>query len=258
MTFHTVRRLVAATFAVLLCVASSACRGKPLTAPGFPDGRTRVLFIGNSLTYTNNLPSMYLALARLAGNDSVEAAQIAFPDYALEDHWAEGSARRSLQTSRWEYVIMQQGSSALPASQLHLRTWAEQFAPLVRAAGAQPVMFMVWPTSGRIFDFPNVLQSYRDAAASIGGIFAPAGDGWTAHGALESLYSDGLHPSVRGTYIAAVVLLERTLNIQPEQLPANVPGVPSITEAEVRAMQQAARVALQRNVTRPSNRQVPQ
>jgi hypothetical protein len=258
MTSHSLRRLAAATFAVLLCGVASACRGKPSTAPGFPDGRTRVLFIGNSLTYTNNLPSMYLALARQAGNDSVVAAQITFPDYALEDHWAEGSARRSLQTSRWEYVIMQQGSSALPASQLHLRTWAEQFAPLVRAAGAQPVMFMVWPTSGRVFDFPNVLQSYRDAAASIGGIFAPAGDAWTAHGALESLYSDGLHPSVRGTYIAALVLLERTLNIQPEQLPASVPGVPSIAEAEVRAMQQAARVALQRNVSRPSNRQVPQ
>ena len=236
-----------------------ACHGKqPLTAPGFPDGSTRVLFIGNSLTYTNDLPSMYLALARQAGNDSVHAAQIAYPDFALEDHWQDGTARRSLMDNRWEYVVMQQGSSALPESQVHLRTWSQQFAPLVRASGAQPVMFMVWPMMTRQFDFPNVLQSYRDAAAAINGIFAPAGDGWTAHGAMESLYSDNLHPSIRGTYIAALVLLERTLSIQPEALPPNVPGVPGFNEGEVRAMQQAARVALQRNVARPSNRQVPE
>lgn len=236
----------------------SACRGKPLTAPALSEGSTRVLFIGNSLTFTNSLPGMYLALARLAGHDSVGVAQIAHPDFALEDHWQEGSARRSLAASRWDYVVMQQGSSALPASQEHLRTWALRFAPLVRQSGAQPVMMMVWPTSTRLFDFPNVLQSYRGAAAAIAGIFAPAGDGWTAHGALESLYSDGLHPSVRGTYIAAVIVLQRTLGIQPETLPPTVPGAPAITEDEVRAMQQAARVALARNDARPDNRQLPE
>jgi len=259
MTLLSARRRFVRTLAGLGILAStsasvltSACHGKPLTAPGFPDGGTRVLFIGNSLTYTNSLPGMFVAVARLGGNDSVDVAQVAFPDFALEDHWAEGSARQSLAAHRWEFVVMQQGSSALPASQVNLRTWADRFAPLVRSAGAVPVMLMVWPSTARPFDFPNVLQSYRDAAGSIGGVFAPAGDGWTAHGSLESLYSDGLHPSVRGTYIAAIVLLERTLGIRPEQLPATVPGAPSISETEVRAMQQAARVALDRNPARPS------
>lgn len=252
-----VRGLVTAVLAVGITTAS-ACQGQPATAPGLPEGNVRVLFIGNSLTYTNDLPSLYLALARQVGHDSVQAAQIAYPDFALEDHWQDGTARRSLAANRWEYVVMQQGSSALPASQVHLRTWASQFAPAIRASGAQPVMLMVWPTMSRSFDFPNVLQSYRDAAAAIGGIFAPAGDGWTAYGSLDRLYSDALHPSVQGTYIAAVVLLERTLGIQPEQLPPNIPGVPGLNEGEVRALQQAARVALTRNVARPSNRQQPE
>ncbi len=256
MTTFLLRRRAFALLAAFV-VFAGACSGKHVTAPGFSGG-TRVLFIGNSLTYTNNLPSMYLAVARQAGDDSVKAAEIAFPDYALEDHWQEGTARRSLAESKWEFVIMQQGSSALPESQIHLRTWAERFAPVVREAGATPVMFMVWPFYSREFDFPNVQHSYSAAAAAINGIFAPAGDAWVAHGSLTSLYSDGLHPSIKGTYMAALVLLERTLGIAPEQLPLSVPGVPSISETEVRAMQQAVRVALDRNPKFPTNGTNPQ
>ncbi|MBL0173375.1 MAG: SGNH/GDSL hydrolase family protein [Gemmatimonadaceae bacterium] len=234
----------------ILAVANG-CHGQSPAAPGIATGGTRVLFIGNSLTYSNNLPGMYIALARLAGNDSVQAAVVAFPDFALEDHWAEGTARRSLSQHKWEYVVMQQGSSALAASQVNLRTWATQFAAPIRAAGAVPVMFMVWPTADVLGNFPSVLKSYRDAASAIDGIFAPAGDAWTAHGDLAALYSgDGLHPSIRGTYTAALVLLERTIGIRPSQLPATIPGT-TVGEADVRALQQAAQVALDRNPARP-------
>ena len=62
----------------------SGCHGNAPTGPAFAPGGTRVLFVGNSLTYSNNLPGMYVALARLAGNTTVEAASVAFPDFALE------------------------------------------------------------------------------------------------------------------------------------------------------------------------------
>lgn len=160
-------------FAAIPCASSSTP-----TASDFPEGSTRVLFIGNSPTYVNGLPAMRIALARLGGDQSVNAATVAFPDFALEDHW--GNARRALAAHNWEFVVMQQGLSALPESQVNLRTWSVQFAPLIRAAGATPVMYMVWPMASRTFDFPGVLQSYRNAASAVNGIFAPAGDGWTA------------------------------------------------------------------------------
>lgn len=237
--------------AAVALLATSGCHNRAPTAPGLTDGGTRVLFIGNSLTYSNNLPGLYIALARLAGNDTVNAAVVAFPDFALEDHWAEGTARRSLTDHKWEYVVMQQGSSALASSQVNLRTWSEQFAPLIRAAGAVPVMYMVWPTTSNLADFRFVLQSYRNAAAAVNGIFAPAGDGWTAFGSPSVTYSfDGLHPSIKGTYIAALVLLDRTIGIRPSQLPATIPGT-SLAGEEVLALQRAAQVALDRNPARP-------
>ena len=234
----------------LFALITSGCFATAPSAPGFPAGGTRILFVGNSLTYVNDLPGMLDAVARQVGNTQLHVASIAFPDFALEDHWTEGSARRALTDQRWEYVVMQQGSSALPASQVHLRTWAAQFAPLIRAAGATPVMYMVWPTTSRLGDFPGVLESYRTAAAAINGIFAPAGDAWTASGNLGLLYSaDGLHPTIQGTYLSAIVLLERMTGIRPEQLPPSIPGV-DISAEQVRALQRAARVALDRNPAR--------
>jgi hypothetical protein len=54
-----------------------------------------VLFIGNSLTYWNDLPAIIAALADSAKVKPLSWVQVAFPDFALEDHWAEGSAVRS-------------------------------------------------------------------------------------------------------------------------------------------------------------------
>ncbi len=237
---------------LLLSPAIAACRLNAVTAPSFPDGGTRVLFIGNSLTEYNDLPGMFESLARLAGKTDVRAGKITFGNFSLEDHWNEGTARRALSDSRWEFVVMQQGSSALPESQVHLRTWASRFAPMVRASGAEPVLYMVWPYSSRLFDFPNVLQSYQNAAAAINGVFAPAGDAWTAHGDLAATYSfDGLHPTSRGTYLAALVLVERLLGVSPEQLPPTIPGS-NVDPNEVRALQRAAEQALNRNPARPA------
>ena len=63
-------------------------------------------------------------------------------------------------------------------------------------------MYGVWPSADRLFDFPNVADSYRAAADSIGGLFAPAGEAWQKAWAQDStlpLYAaDAFHPSTHG------------------------------------------------------------
>lgn len=220
------------------------------TTPAFHAGDTKILFLGNSLTYTNDLPSMLLRLARLAGDTTMQAAVLAEPDFSLQEHWETGTAQRWLRERQWDFVVMQQGSSALSAGQAHLRAWTEQFAPLVRASGAQPVLLMVWPQQHRLFDFANVLTSYRNAAGSVSGIFVPAGDAWTAYEQYDRLYVDGLHPTPGGTYLTALTLLERLRGIRPDQLPPTIPGA-AVDSTTVRALQRAAITALERNPARP-------
>jgi hypothetical protein len=219
---HVRRRAVAVVCVALATLLSVRCSTLP-SASFPPGGNPRVLFVGNSLTFTNNLPAMYTILARSMGHDSLSVASIAYANFALEDHWSEGSARRVMAETPWNFVILQQGSSALTASQQNLRTWTERFAPVIRAAGAEPVLYMVWPTRDEQDDFPDVLISYRAATEAVSGIFAPAG---------------------------ALVLLERTLGIRPSSLPPVIPGA-VVDSTLVRTLQQAAQTALDRNPARP-------
>lgn len=218
-------------------------------------GNQAVLFIGNSHTYTHDVPQMVETLARWMGNDSLETAAIAEPNFALEDHLALGVAEAALKKSSWRWVVMQQGTSALPESQLHLLFWAAAFEPFIRESGAEPVMYQIWPMSSRRFDADAALTSYWNAAAAVRGLLAPAGDAFTAAMELEPpldpYSSDGLHANRYGAYLSAVVIFQRITGIEPSALPPRIPGA-SVDSNTVRKLQQAAATALARSPARPT------
>jgi hypothetical protein len=132
--------------AVLACVAVTLLL--PASSVDVRVGTLRVLFVGNSLTEANDLPARVATLAAASGR-KLEYRTIAFGGYSLEDHWAQGDARAALATRSWDIVVMQQGPSALPEGQLHLRTWATRWADEARAAGTRPALLTVWPESFR-------------------------------------------------------------------------------------------------------------
>ena len=111
------RARLAVIVVAAVAVAALVC-GRGAHAEARPP--LRVLFVGNSLTETNDLPSVVAGLARATGR-SLEYRTIAFGGFALEDHWAQGDARAALASRTWKVVVMQQGPSALPESQINLR-----------------------------------------------------------------------------------------------------------------------------------------
>ncbi len=142
-----------------ILLAQPACAQS--AAPGGDDTRAqRILFVGNSFTYTNDLPAMVQALAAAAGTDALTIASVTFPGVSLEDHWSQGAALDRINGASWDLVIMQQGPSALPESRVLLLDYASRFAPAIRAAGARPAFFMVWPDQSRPGDFDGVRISY--------------------------------------------------------------------------------------------------
>src|SRR4051812_35246600 len=109
------------------------------------DGRhLRVLLLGNSLTYTNDLPGMLEAFGAAAGT-TIETKTFAPGGYSLEDHWADGAARATLDEGGWDAVVMQQGPSSLPSSGQNLTEWSKRWAAEARAHGARPALWTVWP-----------------------------------------------------------------------------------------------------------------
>jgi hypothetical protein len=165
-------RLGVIVVAAVAIAALAAGRGARAEAQPF-----RVLFVGNSLTATNDLPAVVAGLARARAR-TLEYRTIAFGGYALEDHWARGDARAALASRSWDIVVLQQGPSALPESQINLREWASRFADEARAAGTRPALLTVWPESYRRGALRDVIASYRRAAAAARADLFPAGLAW--------------------------------------------------------------------------------
>lgn len=224
--------MLARTLRLLSVAGTLGCLGADSAAgPEIParEGRP-ILFIGNSLTYVNDLPLIVEALADsvpgLTPAQRLAPAMAAFPDYALEDHWANGTAVRAIDQGTWSVVVLQQGSSALEESRVNLRQWTKKFDERIRAAGARTAMYAVWPFASRQFDFDRVNESYTLAATDVNGMLFPVGEAWRAAWRrdpnLELYAPDGLHPSVRGSYIGALVITSMLLDKSPVGMPAGL------------------------------------
>ena len=232
-------------FVATLLVGTAAACGNS-SAPEFTGG-IRVLFIGNSLTYENDLPGTLAALA-LSVNDTINVRTVAHPNYALIDHYLGGSdALNDIALIRWDFVVLQQGPSTTPINRDSLILTAKLFEPHIRAAGAIPALFMVWPTTDRLAFFDEARISYQMAATGVNGVFMPAGKAWQTAWAtdpsLAFFQSDGLHPTALGTYLAALVIYERLTGHDARLLPgvAVVQGDRLRTpEATIRLLQRAA------------------
>jgi hypothetical protein len=187
------------------------------------DGRP-ILFIGNSHSYTNDVPGILQALADSAGED-VAVLTVAGASLALIDHWTLGTAEQVIRSRPWDYVVMQQGWTPAGVCQDTLRLAAKNFEPAIRAAGATPVLFQVWPSTNQLAQYQGTIESYRLAASDVNGILFPVAEAWRALAAREptvNLFLDGLHANETGAYLSALVMYARLFDRTPVGLPSTL------------------------------------
>jgi hypothetical protein len=200
-----------------------ACGGGGTGPQSGPPGVYRVLFIGNSLTYFNDLPG---TVARLGGmaDVTIHVESVALPNLAVIDHvTGMSNAVATIQGGHWDYVVLQQGPTTTQIGRDTLILAVRQLDPLIREAGGRPALLMVWPPSGNADAFDAVRQSYQQAADAVGGLFLPAGEAWRtvlAGSPDLPLYGlDGYHPAELGTYLTALIVYEGITGLDARLLP---------------------------------------
>lgn len=189
---------VLAALLLFLAAASAFAQAQPAKTQ-------RVLFIGNSLTA--GIPERVAKLARAMGRDVV-IESVVVNDFSLEDHWNDGRARTAIRKG-WDVVVLQQGTSTQADSRKELVENARRFAGDIRAAGAKPALYMIWPLSDRPKEFPDVIESYREAARAVEGILIPAGEAWLrvmSKDRRSRLYGDSIHPSSLGSDLTVLTI----------------------------------------------------
>lgn len=212
---------------MLLAVCSAALVGAGARAAEPP--HLRVLFVGNSLTATNDLPGAVASLAAAVGRVRIESEVVAPGGYSLEDHWTDGTAKTALDSGRFDVVVFQQGPSSLASSRVNLVEWMGRWAAEARAHGARPALLTVWPERVRFSVFPAVIANHRAAARSSNAALFPAGVAWLAalrqQPPLRVYGPDGFHPSRLGTYLTAAVVYAGLTGTLPRPLPRDEAGL---------------------------------
>ncbi len=227
------RHVLAAALAVLLGCGSTA-----------PDiGRNsdlEVLFIGNSLTATNDIPGLVTALGQVSGGPQVRVSEVSFGNFSLEDHWNRGDALEAIDQGGWDYVVMQQGPSTLPESRANLVEWAGKFAERIRAVGARPAIYMIWPSDG---NFDAVGASYTAAAQAVDGMLIPAGEAFRSidrdHPEITIFQGDNFQPTQIGSYLAALVIYGELTDREVAGVSLRHP-VPGLSPSDAPTLEHAA------------------
>ena len=188
----------------------------------------KILFIGNSYTYVNDLPAMTAQFAAHAvPAQTWQVTSVTLGGARLIDHLTKTDAVAQIQQASASWVVLQ-GQSLEPAvDQAGFLQGAKALAKEVHATKAQLAYYTTWPRKAGDALYaqawsggnPTALYSKLKSATQLAadqtkGVRVPVADAWmaalAAHPEVDLYQADGSHPSVAGTYLAACVFA-RTL-----------------------------------------------
>lgn len=177
---------------------------------GDPDTSYKLLFVGNSLTYGNNLPHLVEKEAGAMGI-SLSTTMIANGNYALIDHWNDGLVQKEIEKGHYHFVIIQQGPSSQAEGRRMLIEDGKKYADLCKDHGSVLCYFMVWPAREYYHTFDDVIKNHQDAARLNKAVLIPVGEVWKKHfdenNDFDYYGNDGFHPSLKGSQRAAEIIV---------------------------------------------------
>ena len=198
----------------------------------------KILFVGNSYVYTNNLPLVLYNLA-LANGDTIIYDSSAPGGYTFAQHTTNATTLAKINAQNWDYVVLQEQSQmpSFPPGQVQTDTYpfAAQLNDLILANDSctETVFFMTWgrkygDASNCAFYPPlctfegmqaRLRQSYVEMADDNQALVSPVGQAFKyariADSTINLYVSDNSHPSPAGTYLAACTFYATIFETSP-------------------------------------------
>lgn len=209
----------------------------------------KILFVGNSYTFYNNMPQLFFKLAE-SGGKNILVDQSTFAGYWLDNHLTNDHTLHKLQKEDWDYVIIQEQSQVPTVKywrESSMKPVAEILNTIIRERGAETVLFMTWGRQNggvqMLYDYSSsdfqnynhmqdsLEKSYRELATYLDATLAPVGLAWEnaliINPELKLWDEDQSHPTYEGSYLTACVFytvlfkespvgLEFIGNLEPE------------------------------------------
>ena len=168
----------------------------------------KVLFVGNSHTYFNDMPRLFAEMCgRLTGTEA-EVTMLAYSGRSLAWHMEEYlSLRFALLYGSFDYCVIQQQAHPFPGEE-STEAGLRALLPLCERGGARPVLFMTWAEKVKPENAAVMRRCYRRLAAEYGTLLAPVGELFERFRGteVELYWKDGEHASPYGSYLTAATL----------------------------------------------------
>ncbi len=215
----------------------------------------KVLFIGNSYTTAHDLAGLVSAMA--ASEPAVPELMtqvIAIGGETMAGHLTTPSTIAVIENGSWDFVVLQgQSVEPLVPGSDFIEAGIE-LAAIVAETGATPMLFETWARQAghELYQEPwygetpaqaqaGLRAAYLEIAVASGAIVAAVGDAWeivwTQSPMIQLYTSDGSHPELAGSYVAAAVFYKAITG----ETPIGNPGVPSGIDSDTaHELQQAA------------------
>ena len=170
----------------------------------------KILFIGNSHTYYNDMPLMVQRRAIDEGF-ACHVTMIAHGGWYLAQHAEEPDVRFNILFGGYDYVVLQEYAQPFAPEEKFL-TAVQTLNAWIREAGSIPILYETWAAKAEPEKQAYMDEVHKRAAESIGSLLAPAGENWWGYmrswPELEMYDPDGEHASKAGSDFAAKYIWE--------------------------------------------------
>lgn len=216
----------------------------------------RVLFLGNSYTYANDMPQLLADIANSTGKTVV--FDINAPGgYYLAQHLTNPTSLAKITSGNWDHVVLQDQSMALayPSTYMNFLPYCVKLDSVIKVHNpcAQTMFYSTWgrkPGDAYVCTPPEcpvdtvitrtyyqmdstITSHYKLFADSLKASMTPVGASWRYirqnYPSIELFQPDDSHPSLAGSYAAACCFYTTLFRSDPTSITFNS-GL-SITDA---------------------------
>ncbi|MCF7849239.1 MAG: hypothetical protein K9M45_10330 [Kiritimatiellales bacterium] len=205
--------------------------------------KLRILFIGNSYTYVQNMPEILRQMADDKGHE-LEIEQETPGGKNFEFHWNAGRAAEKMRTGNFDVVVFQNQSFEPVGDPDNMMEYGKLLAAEADKAGARKLFYLTMAYKDKVkwmngdsdeakrgvALLPEMLgrltASYSKLARSTKSEVAPVGIAWKqaydAVPGIELHRSDNSHPSETGAYLTALVFYATIYGEKPDGMPGTI------------------------------------
>jgi len=183
----------------------------------------RVLLVGNSYIYYNNLAQM-IGLITDSLNTKIICKKSTIGAATLGQHW---NSERGLKTkkiiasNKFDVVVIQDNSMWPLEHKDSLLIYGQLFCNYIRANGAKPYLYNTWAREKMPQTQSSINAVYNELAALENAMNVPVGSSFDlARKTIPTMnlfHPDGSHPSAVGTFLIALSFIKKITGTLPKK-----------------------------------------